>query len=102
LARKISSGVVLTKHSQVTFWYNHHHFIPCKLTMPLLHISDLGARFRDVTLCFIYCGAWNPSFGNFGHFQGQAHVGLFQMYLTSLPSHCRGNVEYLQEMICYF
>jgi hypothetical protein len=40
--------------------------------------------------------------GHFGHFQGHAHVGLFQLYPTSLPCNSSRHVENLQESSCNF
>jgi len=36
----------------------------------------------------------------FGHNQGNVHVGLFQLFLTSLPCHSRRHVENQQESSC--
>jgi len=41
-------------------------------------------------------------FGHFGYIQGQAHVGLFQLYNTSLPCHHSRHVAYLQVISCSF
>jgi len=64
--------------------------------------SDLCTRIVDQTFCFLYHSAQQPSFGHSGHIQGQAHVGLFQLYPTSLPCHSSRHVEYLQEISCCF
>jgi hypothetical protein len=45
---------------------------------------DIGPRFLDLIVGFIYCGIQNPVFGQCGHTEGMAHVGLFSLYLTSL------------------
>jgi len=44
----------------------------------------------------------NPSFGHFGHIQGKAHVGLFQLYPTSLPRPSCTHAENRQEIRCRF
>jgi len=77
-----------------------HLLIPKKLNTPLVLFSDLGARFLDQILRFLYCEVWKPSFGHIGHVQGQADVGLFQLYMTSLPCHRCRHVEYVQEISC--
>jgi len=102
LARKASERVVLTKHSRVSFCRSLHLGMPRKLNTLLLLFSDLGARFVDQILRSLYRSAQKPFFGHFGHVQGQAHVGLFQLYTTSLPCHCSRHVEYLQEVSCCF
>jgi len=85
LARKASSCLVLTTHSRVSFYRSLQLSIPRKLNTPLLLPSVLGARFLHQELRFLYCGARKAFFGHFRHIQGQAHVGLFQLYPTSLP-----------------
>ena len=102
LARKASGRVVLTKHSWVSFYRSLHLFTPRKINTPLLLFSDLGVSFLDHILHFLYCCAWNPSSGHFGHIQGQAHVGLFQLYTTCLRCHRSRHAEYLQEISCCF
>jgi hypothetical protein len=69
-ARKASWRVVLTKHSQVSFNCSLHLVRPRKLNTSLLLLSDIGARFLDSVLCFLYCGAQKLSFGHVGHVQG--------------------------------
>jgi len=100
--RKASRHVVVTKHSWVYSHRSLHLFMPRNPNTPLLHFSNLGARFLEQILCFLYCGAWKLFFGHFGHVQGQAHVGLFQLYTTSLPCHRSRHLEQLQEISCCF
>jgi len=102
LARKASGRVVVTKHSRVSLDCSHPHWTPQKLNTPLVLLSDLGVRFLGQILHLLYCGTWKPFFGHFGHIQGQAHVGLFQLYPTSLPCHSSRHVETLQEISCCF
>jgi len=102
LARKASGCVVLLKRYRVSFYRSLDLFMPRKLNTPLLLISDLGARFLDKILHFLYCGVWKPSFGHVGHIQGQAHIEPFQLYPTSLLCHPSRRVEYLQDISCYF
>jgi len=102
LARKASGRLVLTKHSRVSCYRSLHLVMPRKLNTPLLLFSDLGTWFLDQILRFLHSGARKPTFGHFGHVQGQAHVGLFQLYTTSLPCHSCRHVEYLQEISCCF
>jgi hypothetical protein len=64
--------------------------------------SDFGGSFLNKLLCFLYGGARKPAFGHFCHIQGKAHVGLFQLYPTSLPRHSSRHVENLQEISCCF
>jgi len=99
---KASSRVVVTKHSWVSFYRSVYNFIPRWLNTPLLLVSDLGARFLEQILGFLYCGSRKPSMGHFGHIPSQTHVGPFQLYTTSLPCHRSRHVEYLQEIRCGF
>jgi len=100
LARKASGHLVLTKHSQVSFYRSLHLLMPRKLNTPLLLLSDIGARSFHPELRFLYCGARIAIFGHFCNIQGQAHVGLFQLYPTSLPCHSSRHVGNLQEIGC--
>ena len=100
LARKASSCLVLTKHSWVSFHCSLHLFIPRKLNTPLLLLSELGARIFDQEVLFLYCSARKALFGHFRYIQGQAHVGLFQLYPTYLPCHSSRQVENRQEISC--
>jgi len=102
LARNALGHVVLTKHSLVSFYRNLHLFMPGKLNTPLLLFSDLGMRFLDQLLRFLCGGVRIPSFGNFGHIQGQAHVGLFQLYPTYLPCHSTRHIENVHQIGCCF
>ena len=101
LARGASSQVVFMKHSRESFYRSLHLIMPRKLNTPLLLISDLGVRFLDQIVHFLYCCAQKLFIGHSGHIQGQAHVGLFQLYLTSLPCHSSRHGENLQEIRCY-
>ena len=98
--RKASIHVVSTKHGQVFLYHSLHLHMPRTVNTPLLLISDVGARFLDQILRFLHCSAWKPSIGHFGLIQGQAQVGMFQLYPTSLPWHSRSHVENLQEISC--
>jgi len=73
-----------------------------KINTLLLVFSDFAARFLEQLFHFLYCGAWKPSFGHFGHIQGKTHFGLFKLYPTSLSCHRSWYVENLQEMSCCF
>jgi len=59
--RKASSVLVLTKHCRVSFYRSLYLFKLRELNTPLLLFSDLGARFIDQVMCFLYHGAQNPS-----------------------------------------
>ena len=100
LPRKASGCLVLKKHRQVSFYRSLHLFMPRKLNTPLYLLSDLSARFFDWQLRFRYCGARIVFFGHFRLIQGQAYVGLFQLYPTSLPCHSSRHVENLPEINC--
>ena len=100
LARKASGRVVLMTHSQVSFQRILHLSMPRKLNTQLLLFSDLAARFLVQESCFVHCHAPKPAFGHFRHIQGQAHVGLFQFYPTSLPCHSSRHVENKQGISC--
>jgi len=47
---------------------------------------------------FLNCSARTSFFRHLGHIQCQVHVGLFQLYLTSLPCHSCRHVENLQDI----
>jgi len=65
----------------------------------LLHvISELGACYLYEIFRIFNCGVWKAFFGYFGHIQRQAHVGLFQLYLTSLPCHSCRHVKNVQDI----
>ena len=98
LARKAAGLLVMTKHCRVSLYCSLHLFMPRKLNTPLLLFSDLGAWFLNEIFRFLYCGARKAFFGHFGHIQRQAHVGLFQLYPTSLPCHSCRHVENLQDI----
>jgi len=102
LAWTAAGRLVLTKHCQVSLYRSLHLFVPRKLNTPLLLFSDLGAWFLNEIIRFLDCGARKALFGHFGHIQGQAHVGLLQLYPTSLPCHSCRHVENLQDISCCF
>jgi len=93
LARKGSIALVWMKHSQVSMYGSVHLSMPRKLNSPLRLFSDFSATRLDLILHFCYCGEQNISFRHFGHIQGKAHVGLFQLYPTTLPCHRSRHVE---------
>jgi len=99
-AREASVPVVITKHSQVSFYHILHHSIPRKLNSPLLLFSDFGTGCLDHLLHILHCSPETPSFGHFGHIQCHSHVGLFQLYPTCLPCHCSRHFENVQEISC--
>jgi len=101
-ARKASRCVAMMKHSRVSFYCSFHRFMARKLNTTFLLFSDLRVRFLDWILYFLYCSPPKPSFGHSCHVQGQAHVGLFQLYMTSLPCHRSSHVEYLPQISCCF
>jgi len=102
LARKAAGRVVLTNHCQVSLYCSLHLFMLRKLNTPVLLFLDLGAWFFNEIFRFLYCGTWIAFFGHFGCIQSQAHVGLFQLYSTSLPCHSSRHVENLQDISCCF
>jgi hypothetical protein len=65
--------------------------------------SVLGPRCEvgHHVLGFLHCSAWTPSFGNICHINGQAHVGLFQLFPTSWPCHRSRDVPNLPEISCW-
>ena len=99
-ARKESGGLVLTKHSRVSFYCILHPFMPRKLNTPHLLLSDLGARCFNQELRFLYCSARKAFFGHVCNIQGQAHVGLFQLYPTSLPCQSSRHAENQEKISC--
>jgi len=102
LAWKAAGRLVLTKHCRVSLYRSLHLFVPRKLNTPLLLMSDLGTWFLNGIFRFLQRGARKGFFGDFGHIQGQVHVGLFQLYPTSLPCHSCRHVENLQDISCCF
>jgi len=99
-ARKASVHVVLMKHGWVSFYCSHHRFMPRKLNTPLLLFLDFGGRFLAQILHFLYWGTRKSALVHFWHVQGQAHVGLFQLYPTSLLCHSIRHGENLQQISC--
>ena len=102
LAWKAAGHLVLTKHCRVSLYHSLHLVMPRKLNTPLLLFSDLGAWLLNKIFRFLYCGARKAFFGHFRHIQRQAHVGLCQLYPTSLPCHSCRYVENLQAISCCF
>jgi len=102
LAWKAAGCLVLTKHCRVSLYCSLQLFVPRKLNTPLHLFSDLGVWFLNEIICFLNCGTRKAFFGHFGHIQGQAHVGLFQLYPPSLPCHSCRHVENLQDISCCF
>jgi len=98
LSRKAAGRLVMTKHCQVSLYRSLHLFMPRKLNTPHLPFSDVGAWFLNEIFRFLYWGARKVFFVHFGHIQRQAHVGLFQLYPTSLPCHSCRHVENLQDI----
>jgi len=98
LARKVAGRLVLTKHCRVSFYRSLHHFMPRELNTPLLRFFDLGGWFLNEIFCFHSCGPRKAFFGHVGHIECQAHVGLYQLYPTSLPFHSCRHVENLQDI----
>jgi hypothetical protein len=98
LAIKAAGRLVLMKHCWVSWYCSLHHCTPRKLNTPLLLFSDLGRWFRNKIFHFLYCGMQKAFFGQFGHIQHQVHVGLFQLYPTTLPCHSCSHVENLQDI----
>jgi hypothetical protein len=72
--------------------------MPRKLNTPVLLFWDVGAWFLNEIFRVLYCGAQEAFFGHFGHIQHQAHVGMFQLYPTSLPCNSCRYVENLQDI----
>jgi len=102
LAWKAAGRLVLTKHCRVSLYRSLHLAVRRELNTPLLLFSDLGTWCVNEVFRFYDCGARKAFFGQFGHIQGQAHVGLFQLYPTSLPCHICWHVENLQDISCCF
>jgi len=100
--RRASRCVGVTKHSQMSFYRSLHLFMLRKLNTPCLLFLDRSARFLDQILSFLYYSARKPSIGHFGHVQSQAHIWLFQLYMTFLPCHRSRHVDCLQEISCCF
>jgi len=69
------------------------------------HVSSHLRPRREVSwwdISFPWLRHGKPLYGLFGHIQGEAHVGLFQLYPTSLPCHCSRYIENLQAISCCF
>jgi len=102
LAWKAAGRMIFVNHCRVSFHRSLYHLMPRKLNSSLLLFSDFGARFLNQLLCFLYCSTRKAAISYFRHIQGQAHVGLFPLYPTSLPRHSRRHVENQQEICCFF
>jgi len=99
-ARKASVCLILTNHRWGCFYRSLHLLTAQKFDTLHLLFSEFGARILNQIMHSLYCGLWKPACGHFGHIQGQAHVGLFQLYTTSLPCHGSRHVETLQGIRC--
>jgi len=102
LARKAAGRLALRKHCWVSSYRSLDLFMPRKLNTPLLPFSDLSAWLLNEIFRFLYCIAREAFFGHFAHIQWQAHIGLFQLYSTSLPCDSCRHVENLQDISCCF
>jgi len=76
--------------------------MPRELNTLHLHFWDISVRFLDQIFPFVYCVTRKAFFGHFVHSQGQAHVGLFQLYPTSMPCHSSRQVKTVPEISCCF
>jgi hypothetical protein len=56
----------------------------------------------DLILSVLYCGTRIPTFGDFHHIQRLAHVGLFQLYTTSLPCHASSHIQNQQKLSWFY
>jgi len=102
MTRKAYVRLVLTKHCGVSFCHGFHHFMPSKLNIPVYLLFDFSAWILHQILRFLFCGPQNVAFHHVGHNQGEAHVGLFQLYTTCLPCHSSRHVENLPQISCCF
>jgi len=100
LAWTASGRLLLTKHSRVSFYCRVHISMPRNLNTPLLLYSDVGVRWCDRTLGFLCCRSQKAFLGHFRYIQSKPYVGLFQLYLTSLPWHSSRHVANIQEISC--
>jgi hypothetical protein len=98
LAGKAAGHLVMTKHCQVSLYRSLHLVMPSIFNTPLRLFSDLRASFRNDIFHFVNCGSRKAFFGHVGHIQRQAHVGLYQLYPTSLPCHRCRHVQNLQDI----
>jgi hypothetical protein len=96
-ARKAAGRLVLTKHCRRPLYRSRHHFLARKPNTPHLLLSDLGAWFLHELFHFLHCSA-QEAIGHFGYIQRKAHVGLFQLYSTSLLCHSCRHVENLPDI----
>jgi len=100
LVRMAANLLIFINHCWVSLHCSLHLFMPRRLNSPHHLFSDFGARFLDEVLHFLCCGMWKLSWGHLYRIQGKAHVGLFLLYLTSLPCHSSWHLENLQEISC--
>jgi len=100
VAMKASIHLILTKHGQVCFYRSLQLSMHLKHNATLPLSAEPSAKSPDQILRVLNCGVRKPAFGHIGHVQGEAHVGLFQLYPTSLPCHSSRHVENLQEIGC--
>jgi len=98
LARQAAGRLVMTNHCRESLYRSLHIFMPRKLNTPHFLFSDLSVWFLNDIFRFLHCGARKAFFGQLGHIQREAHVGLFQLYPTSLPCHSCRHVENLQDI----
>ena len=100
MTREAAVYMIFPKHSRVSSHRSFPIYTVWKHNSTLLLFWDFGRRFLNKELHFLYCGLRKPSFGHFGHIQGQAHVRVFWLYPTSLPCHSCRHVDNLQEISC--
>jgi len=77
LERQAAAHVDFLYHSRVSLYRSLHVSMPWKLNSPHCLVTDSAAWFVGQVLALLYCGAWKPSFGHFGHIPGKAHARLF-------------------------
>jgi len=77
LARKVAIHSIFTNQRQVSLYRSHHLSMPWKPNRLHNLFWDIGMRFLDQVLCFLYCSTQKISCSHFGDNQGKVHVGLF-------------------------
>jgi len=102
LAWKAAGSLVLMKHCRVSLYRSLHLFVRRKLNTPLLLYSGLAGWFLNEVFRFIDCAVRKAFYGHIGHIHGQALLGLFQLYPTTLPCHSSRHVENQQDISCCF
>ena len=87
LARKTPVRLIFPNHGRVFCYRSLHLVMPRKHNTPHRLLSNFSEWSLHLLLRFHNGSAQKPGCSHFGHIQGKKHVGLFQLYPTSLSCH---------------